>query len=111
MKLDYLQFLELEVFTRFGSQLEASMEAKIRRGRVLREIFKQEQLAPLPIEFQLAWMTAYIEGLYDALPLSAIPDSMHRLAECVAQSELTLVDSREQWQQAVATWMKEIAVP
>ena len=63
MKLDYLQFLELEVFTRFGSQLEASMEAKIRRGRVLREIFKQERLAPLPIEFQLAWMVAYNEAL------------------------------------------------
>ena len=57
MKLDYLQFLELEVFTRFGSRLEASMEAKIARGRVLRELLKQDRLSPLPIEFHLAWLT------------------------------------------------------
>ncbi|MDX2486297.1 MAG: F0F1 ATP synthase subunit alpha, partial [Gammaproteobacteria bacterium] len=49
LKLDYLQFLELEVFTRFGARLEASMEATIKRGRVLREIFKQERLMPLPV--------------------------------------------------------------
>jgi F-type H+-transporting ATPase subunit alpha len=28
MKLDFLQFLELEVFTRFGSRLEAGVDAK-----------------------------------------------------------------------------------
>lgn len=110
MKLDYLQFLELEVFTRFGSQLEASMEAKIRRGRVLREIFKQERLAPLPIEFQLAWMVAYNERLFDSIATSEIPDRLRHLAQCVAQSALTLSDSREQWQQAVAKWLMEVAV-
>jgi len=110
MKLDYLQFLELEVFTRFGSQLEASMEVKIRRGRVLREIFKQERLAPLPIEFQLAWMVAYNEGLFDDIATSAIPDRLHHIARCVAQSALTLGDSRERWQQAVAKWVNEGAV-
>jgi F-type H+-transporting ATPase subunit alpha len=110
MKLDYLQFLELEVFTRFGSQLEASMEAKIRRGRVLREIFKQERLAPLPIEFQLAWMVAYNERLFDSIATSAIPDRLRHLAQCVAQSALTLGDSREQWQHAVAKWVTEVAV-
>ena len=35
MKLDYLQFLELEVFTRFGTRLEATMEKAIRRGQLL----------------------------------------------------------------------------
>ena len=44
MKLEYMQFLELEVFTRFGTKLEASMEAAIQRGRVLREILKQRRL-------------------------------------------------------------------
>ncbi|MBI2753780.1 MAG: F0F1 ATP synthase subunit alpha [Betaproteobacteria bacterium] len=107
MKLDYLQFLELEVFTRFGSQLEASMEAKIRRGRLLREIFKQERLAPLPVEFQLAWMVAYNEGLFDAMAPDAISGCLQRLAGRVAQSALALGDSREQWRQAVTAWLRE----
>ena len=50
MKLDYLQFLELEVFTRFGARLEASIEAKIKRGRMLREALKQDRLSPLAAE-------------------------------------------------------------
>lgn len=111
MKLDYLQFLELEVFTRFGSQLEASMEAKIRRGRVLREIFKQERLAPVPIEFQLAWMVGYNEGVFDDLVMNTIPACLKHLAECVAQSSLTLGDNREVWRLAVTTWMREMAAP
>lgn len=111
MKLDYLQFLELEAFTRFGSQLEASMEAKIRRGRLLREIFKQERLAPLPIEFQLAWMVAYNEGLFDALALDSIASRLSYLARCVAQSSLSPDDSREAWRQAVTGWLQELLTP
>ncbi len=111
MKLDYLQFLELEVFTRFGSQLEASMEAKIHRGRVLREIFKQERLAPVPIEFQLAWMVSYNEGMFDHLEMHAIAACLKYLAECVATSQLTLGDSREQWELAVTAWMQKIVAP
>ena len=64
-KLDYLQFLELEVFTRFGTRLEPAMEKRIRRGRALREALKQDRLAPLPIEFQMAWLTAFNEGLLE----------------------------------------------
>lgn len=111
MKLDYLQFLELEVFTRFGSQLEASMEAKIRRGRVLRELFRQERLSPLPVEFQLAWMVAYNEGLFNALATNAIPACLSHLARCVARGPLTLGNSRDDWRQAVTEWMKEMARP
>lgn len=109
MKLDYLQFLELEVFTRFGSQLEASMEAKIRRGRLLREIFKQERLAPLPVEFQLAWMVAYNEGLLDTLAANAVAVTLDHLARRVTQAALPLGASREAWRQAVTAWMQELA--
>ena len=43
MKLDFLQFLELEVFTRFGAKLDAGMRARIARGRLLRAIFAQDR--------------------------------------------------------------------
>jgi F-type H+-transporting ATPase subunit alpha len=111
MKLDYLQFLELEVFTRFGARLEASIEAKIKRGRMLREMLKQDRLSPLPVEFQMAWLVAYNEGLLDALPSSDIPDLVHRLEEWVRSSGLSLDDKRAAWKQAVknalASYMDE----
>lgn len=105
MKLDYLQFLELEVFTRFGSKLESSMEAKIKRGRVLREIFKQDRLAPISAEFQLTWMVAFNEGLFDGLSLETVRERMGLLKEHVSGSGLTLEEERARWLSAITAWM------
>jgi F-type H+-transporting ATPase subunit alpha len=101
MKLDYLQFLELEVFTRFGARLEASIEAKIKRGQMLREVLKQDRLSPFPVEFQMAWMVAYNEGLLDTLPSAEIPTVLDRLAQWVGGSGLTLENNHEEWTRAV----------
>jgi F-type H+-transporting ATPase subunit alpha len=106
MKLDYLQFLELEVFTRFGARLEASMERAIRRGQLLREILKQERLQPLPAEFQLAWLIAYNEGLFDGLELEGIEALLARLTAWVEQSDLTLESGREAWVTALRDWFE-----
>jgi len=105
MKLDYLQFLELEVFTRFGARLEPGMEARIRRGRVLREILKQDRLAPEPIEFQLAWLTALNGGLLDAVPPAELPRIMATLEERVRAGNPGLDAGREEWLAAVRGWL------
>ncbi|MBI4083300.1 MAG: F0F1 ATP synthase subunit alpha [Candidatus Lambdaproteobacteria bacterium] len=105
MKLDYLQFIELEIFTRFGSRLETTVEQKIRRGRVLREVLKQERLQSLPIEFQLAWMTAFNEGMLDAVAPEAVPALLRRIAAGLAEAGLTLNHSRHDWSATVRRWL------
>lgn len=105
MKLDYLQFLELEMFTRFGAKLEAGMELVIHRGRILREIFKQERLSPLPIEFQLAWMVAFNDGLLNEQDAKAVPQHLTHLLTRVQASGLTLDDERTQWQALAEAWV------
>jgi len=111
MKLDYLQFLDLEVFTRFGARLEASMEKAIRRGRALREIFKQERLEPLSIEFQMAWLVAFNEGLFDAVETGNILGHLKQLENRVGTSGLGLDSPREQWATAVADWLASVPSP
>jgi F-type H+-transporting ATPase subunit alpha len=106
MKLDYLQFLELEVFTRFGARLEASMEAKIRRGRLLRELLKQERLTPLAEKFQFAWLIAFNDGLFDAGDPDNIAAPLAALADAAANSPLTLDSGRSEWAQAVRDWLQ-----
>lgn len=101
MKLDYLQFQELEIFTRFGSRLEASVETKIRRGRLLRELLKQERLAPLAPEQHMAWLVAYNEGLFDGLASDQLAAQLSRLFENLGALSLSLENSREDWRQAV----------
>ena len=105
MKLDYLQFLELEVFTRFGARLETAMEIAIRRGRVLREILKQDRLTPLSIEFQMAWLVAYNDGLFDDTEPADIRVHLTTLEKQVNRSGLTLDNPREQWSEAVPGWL------
>lgn len=105
MKLDYLQFLELEVFTRFGARLEAGMEARIHRGRVLRETLKQDRLAPESIEFQLAWLTALNGALLDGLTTEDLSEAMAKLKTGVASGNPGLDASRESWLAATRTWL------
>jgi F-type H+-transporting ATPase subunit alpha len=110
MKLDYLQFLELEVFTRFGAHLEASMEQAIRRGRILREILKQERLSPLAAEFQLAWLLAFNEGLFNAAETDAIGQLLAALMRGVQHARLTLDSPRREWCDAVSAWIASAQV-
>ena len=107
MKLDFLQFLELEVFTRFGSRLEAGVDAKIRRGRLLRELLKQERLAPLSPEQHLAWLVAYNEGAFDALAGEAVQGRLARLLHQAAAGGPGLAAGRDAWRDAVAGWLQE----
>jgi F-type H+-transporting ATPase subunit alpha len=104
-KLDYLQFLELEVFTRFGAHLETSVEQRIKRGRVLRKLLKQERLSPLPIEAQMAWLVAFDDGRLDDKSDDEIETALERLTEGAATGELGLDEDRELWAEAVAGWL------
>jgi F-type H+-transporting ATPase subunit alpha len=101
MKLDYLQFLELEVFTRFGARLEATIEKRIRLGRLLREVLKQDRLAPLPIEFQMAWLVAYNEGLLEATKPDRVVEALEKLLQWVRAAKPALTESRDRWAAAV----------
>ncbi|MDF2155775.1 F0F1 ATP synthase subunit alpha [Vibrio sp. CAU 1672] len=105
MKLSYLQFLDLESFTRFGAKLEASMEAAIERGLQLRELLKQKQFSPYHEAFQLAWLIAYNDGLFQPVERQEIRPLLERLAQEVEYSGLTLDSPREMWSRAVAEWM------
>lgn len=105
MKLDYLQFLELEVFTRFGARLEASMEAAIARGRLLRELLKQERLTPLPVTFQMSWLVAFNDGHFEGVELERIPPLLDHLQRQSQHTTLTLDSPREQWSNAVVAWL------
>lgn len=105
MKLDYLQFLELEVFTRFGTKLEAGAEAKIRRGRLLREILKQERLNPLPAAFQLAWMIAFNASLLDACEPDKLPALLRKILDGLAREPLGLDATRDEWLAYLDSWL------
>ena len=105
MKLEYLQFLELEVFTRFGTKLEAGAEARIRRGRALREILKQDRLKPLPAPFHLAWMIAFNAGLFDAVETKTLPALLGKIEAGLAREPQSLDTAHDHWLTLLGTWL------
>jgi F-type H+-transporting ATPase subunit alpha len=97
MKLDYLQFLELEIFTRFGARLEAEMERIIQRGQILRELLKQHRFRTLSPRQQYAWLIAFNDGLLDTLELERVQPSIDHLRHQIHTSTLQMEHDREQW--------------
>ena len=97
IRLDYLQFLELELFARFGTRLEASVEEKLQRGRLLREILKQDRLQPLPEQAHLAWLLAYGEGLLESVQPEQLADVLSRMLQKLSACNLTLDSPKPQW--------------
>jgi F-type H+-transporting ATPase subunit alpha len=81
MKLDYLQFLELEAFTRFGARLEPGMQKKIDRGRLLRELLKQDRLTPISHKQQVAWLKSFNEGAFDGLSAQEASSKLNQILE------------------------------
>ncbi len=73
MRLEYAQFLELEMFTRFGEQPDPRVKVQIERGRRLRELLCQPQFQPLRVVDQTALALALSDGVFDAGPAAAIP--------------------------------------
>lgn len=111
MKLDYLQFLELEVFTKFGAKLESSTQKKIEHGRILREVLKQDRLSPVPIEWQMAWLVAFNDGLLDGFKPEAIRPALTSLFKWVSASGLTLAMGRDPWKTSLEAWQKAGSPP
>ena len=98
MKLDYLQFLELLVFTRFGAKLESSVQKKIDRGRILRELLIQDRFSPFSSSDQMAWLVAYNRGYFDGLEITSVRPALMGLVREARESGLTLASPREDWE-------------
>ena len=85
LKLDYAQFLELEVFTRFGAMVDERTAKKIAHGRRLRAVLAQPEYEPLPLSRQVALLLAVAQGKLDDVPLADLAKVRGLLAERLAQ--------------------------
>ena len=72
LRLDYAQFLELEVFTRFGTMVDERTRKFIEHGRRIRAVLRQPQFAPLTLGEQVALLTAVSGGILDDVPLDRV---------------------------------------
>ncbi|WP_075349087.1 F0F1 ATP synthase subunit alpha [Algoriphagus marinus] len=94
LKLDQAQFRELEAFSKFGSDLDATTKRTIERGRRNQEILKQAQYSPVSVANQVAIIYASTKGLMDSVPVEkarAFEKEFYTLLESTYPEALTLI--------------------
>ncbi len=83
VKLAYSQFLELEIFTKFGARVERRTQEAIERGRRIKEVLKQPPHSPWTMGEQVLIFFALQEGLLDRVPVprvAAYQEALRRFA-------------------------------
>jgi F-type H+-transporting ATPase subunit alpha len=79
LKLELAQFAELEAFSQFASDLDAATQAELARGQRLREMLKQAQNSPIPVEEQVAVIYAGINGFLDDVAVDDVKEFVVKL--------------------------------
>lgn len=84
LRLTYSQFEELEIFSRFGTQVDESTKKILVRGRRIREMLKQNQYSPYSVLEQVVLLLAVSRGLLDEVPLAEITVAKQKLTRELA---------------------------
>jgi F-type H+-transporting ATPase subunit alpha len=72
LALDIAQFLELQIFARFGTELDRETRRQLARGERVRAILTQPQFEPMPVAHQVAVIYAAGQGYLDEVPIEQV---------------------------------------
>ncbi|MFN0156414.1 MAG: F0F1 ATP synthase subunit alpha [Gaiella sp.] len=81
LRLDLAQYRELEAFSQFGSELDASTQQALGRGERMVATLNQPQYQPWPMEEQVVAIYAGIHGYLDTIPVPQVPRFQDELRE------------------------------
>lgn len=74
LKVDQAQYRELEAFSKFGSDLDATTLAILNKGSKNVEILKQGQYLPMPVEKQIAIIYCGTMALLKDIPVNKVKE-------------------------------------
>ena len=72
LKLDQAQYRELEAFSKFSSDLDATTKMVIEKGKRNVEILKQKQYSPMKVEHQIAIICCGVKGWVQNIPVDKV---------------------------------------
>ena len=83
IRVELAQYRELAAFAQFGSELDAQITEKLAQGERIREILKQPQYQPMPVEKQVMIIYAATKKYLIDIPVEKILDFEKALFEYV----------------------------
>ena len=115
IRTELAQYRELASFSQFGSELDADTKEKLAQGERIREMLKQPQYKPMPVEYQVIIIYAvtkkyvididvdrildFEQGLIDFIDTKypQIPESIKETKELTADNEKALIAAIEEF--------------
>lgn len=115
IRVDLAQYRELASFAQFGSELDSDTKEKLAQGERIREMLKQPQYKPMPVEYQVIIIYAvtkkyvidipvekvldFQDGLFDFIDTKypQIPENIRNAKVLDDESERTLVNAIEEF--------------
>jgi F-type H+-transporting ATPase subunit alpha len=111
VRLDYAQFLELEMFTRFGGISDARLKGQIARGERIRTLLTQPRFAGLRAADEVALLAGLADGAFDPFPPDVVAEVRVRLPRYLdanAAKELAILAKTGSLDGAVRTRLVEL---
>ena len=93
LKLELAQFAELEAFSQFASDLDQATQNQLAQGVRLREMLKQSQNSPIPVEEQVAIIYAGINGYLDDIEVTNVLPFIAKLRPYLRNSASDFISS------------------
>ncbi len=115
IRTELAQYRGLASFSQFGSELDADTKEKLAQGERIREMLKQPQYKPMPVEYQVIIIYAvtkkyvididvdrildFEQGLFDFIDTKypQIPESIKETKELTADNEKALIAAIEEF--------------
>ena len=86
LKLLYSQYIELQGFAQFGSDLDADTKARLEQGKRIVEVLKQGRNSPVAVELQVAIIYAVVNNLLSDIAVEDIHEFETGLYEYLTAS-------------------------
>ena len=74
IRTELAQYRELAAFAQFGSELDADTKEKLAQGERLKEILKQPQYQPMPVEYQVIIIFVAVNKYLLDVPVAKVVD-------------------------------------
>jgi F-type H+-transporting ATPase subunit alpha len=85
LALDIAQFLEMQIFARFGAELDKGTRQQLARGERVRTTLTQPQYETMPVAHQVAVIYAAGQGYLDDVPIEEVRRFEARLINFLQQ--------------------------
>ncbi len=72
IRTELAQYRELAAFSQFGSELDADTKEKLAQGERIKEVLKQPQYKPMPVEYQVLIIYAVTKKFLIDIPTDSI---------------------------------------